>query len=237
MYCAFRRILTVAGLGVALALAGCGSIDPSDWLNFNKEKPIPGERKLVFPEGVPGVPEGVPPELVKGNQPPPVDPAMVAAAEESNEPAGQSQTIAPAASRQPAGQPQRITPAAATTSVAARSEAKPTSTPRSAAKPKPASAPKPAAEPKPKVAAKPKTQPKPKQAQKPEPEAGKSSQPAPNETKPEPEQSAQAAAQQSDPVWGPHPTRGASKPWPAPSTEKQAPAPWPEAPPPNTFSR
>ena len=33
---------------------------------FNQKKPLPGERKAVFPEGVPGVPQGVPPEMVQG---------------------------------------------------------------------------------------------------------------------------------------------------------------------------
>ena len=48
---------------------GCESFDPSEW--FNTKKPLPGDRKAVFPEGVPGVPQGVPPDLVQGYQPPP----------------------------------------------------------------------------------------------------------------------------------------------------------------------
>ena len=64
---------TVLLLG--LALAGCGSIDPADW--FNPKKPLPGERTAVFPSGVPGVPQGVPPELVQGYQPPPEPPPQV----------------------------------------------------------------------------------------------------------------------------------------------------------------
>jgi hypothetical protein len=31
------------------------------------KKPLPGERKSVFPEGVPGVQQGMPPELVRGS--------------------------------------------------------------------------------------------------------------------------------------------------------------------------
>jgi hypothetical protein len=73
-----QGILTIVGLAFSLALTGCGSFDPTDW--FNSKKPLPGERKLVFPEGVPGVPQGVPSELVRGNQPA-ADPAAVAAAE------------------------------------------------------------------------------------------------------------------------------------------------------------
>jgi hypothetical protein len=65
---------------LAMPLAGCGSlpdspdIDPTDWFAgdwFGTKKPLPGERKELFPGGVPGVARGVPSELVKGNQPPP----------------------------------------------------------------------------------------------------------------------------------------------------------------------
>ena len=41
------------------------------------KKPLPGERRAVFPEGVPGVPQGVPREMVKGYQPPPEAPPPV----------------------------------------------------------------------------------------------------------------------------------------------------------------
>lgn len=91
-----RKILTAAALCAGVALAGCsslGSLDPTTW--FDNKKPIPGERKMVFPEGVPGVPQGVPSELVQGNQPA-ADPAMIAAADASK-PAGGAQAAAPAA--------------------------------------------------------------------------------------------------------------------------------------------
>ena len=64
-----RALWTAAVLLMALALAGCESLYLPDW--FNNKKPLPGERKAVFPEGVPGVPQGVPSELVRGYQPPP----------------------------------------------------------------------------------------------------------------------------------------------------------------------
>lgn len=67
MRCFRRGILTAAGLSVGLTLAGCGSFDQTDW--FSNKKPLPGDRKLVFPEGVPGVPQGIPQEMVKGNEP------------------------------------------------------------------------------------------------------------------------------------------------------------------------
>jgi hypothetical protein len=65
-----RRIVLIASLlTCGLTLGGCESMDPSEW--FNTKKPLPGDRKAVFPEGVPGVPQGVPPDLVQGYQPPP----------------------------------------------------------------------------------------------------------------------------------------------------------------------
>jgi hypothetical protein len=62
---------------LALSLAGCESmsdftIDPGEWFSgdfLSSKKKLPGERKPVFPDGVPGVSKGIPPELVKGYQP------------------------------------------------------------------------------------------------------------------------------------------------------------------------
>jgi hypothetical protein len=73
------RIILVTST-LILPLGGCASIgdalDPSDWFSgdfFNAKKKLPGDRKAVFPEGVPGVTQGIPAELVKGNQPPPLE--------------------------------------------------------------------------------------------------------------------------------------------------------------------
>jgi hypothetical protein len=60
-------------MAVACVLSGCGgavnSFDPTDMLSFlDQKKPLPGARKPVFPEGVPGVEQGVPKELYKGAQ-------------------------------------------------------------------------------------------------------------------------------------------------------------------------
>ena len=68
-----HSVLAAAWLALCLPLAGCESFDPSvltDWIPDSK-KPLPGDRQPVFPQGVPGVSDGVPRELVKGNQPPP----------------------------------------------------------------------------------------------------------------------------------------------------------------------
>src|SRR5262245_38868679 len=73
-----RIILVTSALIVPLG--GCASIgdaiDPTDWFSgdlFNSKKKLPGDRKPVFPEGVPGVSQGIPSDLVKGNQPPPLE--------------------------------------------------------------------------------------------------------------------------------------------------------------------
>src|SRR5215207_6041484 len=62
--------LLFAFLGV---LGGCSSIsapswDPTDLLDFlDTKKKAPGERKPVFPDGVPGISQGVPREMVRGS--------------------------------------------------------------------------------------------------------------------------------------------------------------------------
>jgi hypothetical protein len=68
------RILTVASaLSLVLLLSNCSSFDPTDIMDgifAAQKKPLPGERKPLFPSGTPGVSQGLPPELVKGYQPP-----------------------------------------------------------------------------------------------------------------------------------------------------------------------
>ncbi|MDQ8729857.1 hypothetical protein [Bradyrhizobium sp. LHD-71] len=75
--CRTSRLLAAAFVVCfAGALGGCSSIpapswDPTDLLDFlDTKKKTPGERKPVFPEGVPGITQGVPPELMKGAQQP-----------------------------------------------------------------------------------------------------------------------------------------------------------------------
>src|SRR6478736_10052224 len=73
--CGSKRLIALAVV-VALsgALAGCGgggmsNFDPSDLLDFlDTKKKLTGERKPVFPEGVPGLEQGVPKELYKGSR-------------------------------------------------------------------------------------------------------------------------------------------------------------------------
>jgi hypothetical protein len=101
----------------APALSGCANFDPDslDIFGLSEKKKLPGERRDVFPEGVPGVSQGIPPEYIRGNQP--------------------GADAAPAIPPEPAAQPQQ----AAAAPVAAE---KPKRTVKRAA-PKPA--PKPAA--------------------------------------------------------------------------------------------
>jgi hypothetical protein len=91
-----RVVLLVALIAIAPVLAGCESFDPDklDIFGLNEKKKLPGDRKPLFPEGVPGVSQGIPPEFVKGNQPPPdganavtlpVEPPKAAAAVDPDE--------------------------------------------------------------------------------------------------------------------------------------------------------
>ena len=78
------RLGFAIGLAGATALvSGCSnfSLDPDklDFSIFDTKQKLSGERKDVFPGGVPGVTPGVPPELMKGyseqaDAPPPAQP-------------------------------------------------------------------------------------------------------------------------------------------------------------------
>jgi hypothetical protein len=79
-----RLIAATILIALTSALAGCssmGSFDPTDMLDFlDTKKKLPGERKPVFPDGVPGLEQGVPKELYKGSRQQIVDPNAQAAA-------------------------------------------------------------------------------------------------------------------------------------------------------------
>jgi hypothetical protein len=67
-----RLIAATVLIALSGALAGCSSsltnFDPSDLLDWlDTKKKLPGERKPVFPDGVPGLEQGVPKDLYKGN--------------------------------------------------------------------------------------------------------------------------------------------------------------------------
>jgi hypothetical protein len=66
-----RVVLLTILATFASALTACSDFDPDklDVFGLSQKKKLPGERKEVFPGGVPGVTQGIPPEFVKGNQP------------------------------------------------------------------------------------------------------------------------------------------------------------------------
>jgi hypothetical protein len=107
MYRLDRLIPVAVILSAGLALSACSgttsNFDPTDWITgefFSNKTPLPGERKPVFPGGVPGVSEGVPKELVKGNQ------QQQAAIDAAATPAAE-----PAPAAKPAPKPQAAKPA------------------------------------------------------------------------------------------------------------------------------
>ena len=102
-----------ASILIALAgpLTGCGGggltgFDPSDLLDFlDTKKKLPGERKPVFPEGVPGMQQGVPKELYKGGvaepapelePPPPAEPKAKRVSKARSKAASRAPKAAPA---------------------------------------------------------------------------------------------------------------------------------------------
>ena len=69
-----RLIAAAVLISLSTVLAGCSSsfgsdFDPTDLLDWlDTKKKLPGDRKPVFPEGVPGMEQGVPKEMYKGAQ-------------------------------------------------------------------------------------------------------------------------------------------------------------------------
>lgn len=116
-----NRIVFIVVLALAMpVLAGCSNFDPDslDIFGLNEKKKLPGERRAVFPEGVPGVSQGIPPEYLKGNQsaadaaavslpPEPEKPvaAKKTAAVEPQKPKRKPKPRAPVAQQAPAQQP------------------------------------------------------------------------------------------------------------------------------------
>jgi outer membrane biosynthesis protein TonB len=116
----------LARLGFAMVLAaaaalvsGCESLENLGSLLDTKTK-LSGDRKPVFPEGVPGVTPGVPPEMVKGYRepvvetpPPPVLGEQTQAAEAKPKPKPKPHAVQTAAKPQPAPVAQAAAPAPA----------------------------------------------------------------------------------------------------------------------------
>src|SRR5271155_4665886 len=80
-----RLIAACVLIAISGDLAGCSSslssFDPTDMLDWlDTKKKLPGERKPVFPDGVPGVEQGVPRDMYKGAQQQPDQNPQVATA-------------------------------------------------------------------------------------------------------------------------------------------------------------
>jgi hypothetical protein len=100
----FHRIVLLAVLvAITPVLAGCEDFDPDkfDVFGFNKKKPLPGKREDLFPGGVPGVTQGIPPEYMKGYQEKQQQEAAAAAqaAEAADKAAAEKKTAAAAAEK------------------------------------------------------------------------------------------------------------------------------------------
>jgi hypothetical protein len=110
-----RLIAATVLVALSGALAGCsssslGDLDPTSMLDFlDTKKKLPGERKPVFPEGVPGVEQGVPKDLYRGAQEQQLqqEAAPVAEAPKPEPKARRSRTAArpPASQAEPAAAP------------------------------------------------------------------------------------------------------------------------------------
>src|SRR3982075_400466 len=103
-----RLIATAVFIALSGALAGCGgggfsSFDPTDLLDFlDTKKKLPGERKPVFPEGVPGLEQGVPKNLYKGSRQEQIDQQNAEAAPAAAPPAQEPKSKRGAKGKQPA---------------------------------------------------------------------------------------------------------------------------------------
>ncbi|ABD87832.1 hypothetical protein [Rhodopseudomonas palustris] len=104
-----RLISAAVLIALGSALTGCGSTtgwDPTDMLDFlDTKKKLPGDRKPVFPEGVPGLEQGVPKHLYRGavEEPQPDAAAAPAPVEEPKQRGSKSRTRSkPAVARAPA---------------------------------------------------------------------------------------------------------------------------------------
>jgi hypothetical protein len=104
-----RPIVLIASLlASGIMLGGCSTFDPTEW--FNTKKPLPGDRKEMFPGGVPGVPQGVPPELVEGYREPEPPPPRVVEEKPKPKPKPKPRPQQAAAPRAPPPQQQQAAP-------------------------------------------------------------------------------------------------------------------------------
>jgi hypothetical protein len=134
-----RLVLVAVAAAAGPVLSACDSLDALDV--FDTKKKLAGERKEVFPDGVPGVTSGIPPDLVKGYREPEgggLDPAKVAA-----EAAAETAAAKPAKPKPDARQPD-AKPAPQRTASKAVAKQKQQAQPDPSAAPTRAAAPEPA---------------------------------------------------------------------------------------------
>jgi hypothetical protein len=144
-----RLVLVAIVAATGPVLSACDSLDSFEI--FDSKKKLAGERKPVFPEGVPGVASGVPPELVKGYHEPEgggLDPAR-AAAEAAAEPEAKPKKPKPELKPETKPTPQRTAskPAPKPPAQSDPYGAAPTRAAEPAQQPAPQAAPWPAAQP------------------------------------------------------------------------------------------
>jgi hypothetical protein len=143
-----RLIAATVLVALSGALAGCGggglsSFDPTDLLDFlDTKKKLPGDRKPVFPEGVPGLEQGVPKDLYKGSAqeqldqqnaaaaaaaaPPPEEPKQAAKSKGKKSKPAATASTAPAAAPESAAAPDpNVAPEGENTTAAAPPPPKP----------------------------------------------------------------------------------------------------------------
>ena len=83
-------------------------MDKLDIFGLSEKKKLPGERKDLFPGGVPGVTQGIPPEYMKGNQPPPETAQAPAPAQAKASAAGEEENAATEPEEKPKPKPKKV---------------------------------------------------------------------------------------------------------------------------------
>lgn len=66
----WRLVALALLIAIAPAVSGCADFDMDklDVFHLNDKKKLPGERQPLFPDGVPGVTQGIPAEYMKGRE-------------------------------------------------------------------------------------------------------------------------------------------------------------------------
>lgn len=106
-----RVVMLALLIGIGPVIAGCADFDPDklDVLGLNEKKKLPGDRKPLFPEGVPGVAQGIPPEYTKGNIAEQTGAAVpVEPLKPEQQPAAQTASAEPAATAAEKPKPKRV---------------------------------------------------------------------------------------------------------------------------------